>query len=175
VEVGAPAQWLASPERRSPVTVDPVFTQSTAPPSTARDTFVWNANPSTSYSSNPWLLAGAVNPPDRIRSLLWFDLSSLPTGPDVEVVSSHLAVHNWYSRTCTPTPVAVHRLTSPFGPATTWSTQPGFDPVASSSKSFAHGAAGCPAATVELDTTAVAGLWLSGAEPNLGLALLAGG
>ncbi len=66
---GVPRDWLASPQRKYPVIVDPaVFIW---PP--AADALIWSGNPTSNYGAFPELWVG-----DPYRSLIRWDLSSLP-------------------------------------------------------------------------------------------------
>ena len=183
VEVSVSPEWVADPQRTFPVTVDPAFTRYTTPGNGSRDTFVLNGSASDiSYSAHPWLVVG--NPDGGIhkyRSLLYFNLDGLPTGPDVFVDSfqSYANVYSWHAPTCTPTPMEVWGLGSvagggAFADSVTWNSQPpvaGVAPVSTSS--FAKGPAGCPAGRRNLDIHSVAQGWLHGTTPNNGIELKA--
>ena len=175
VDVAVDGGWLSDPERVFPVTVDPNFTQSTAPPSTAVDTWVYEKpdQVNAAFGTHPWLVTGS---PDftlnRTRTMLRFDLASLPSGPNVYVSESHVTLYNWYAATCVPKQVYVYRLTSPFTNATTWNTRPTIDFTPISNKAFSHGGPTCGAAFENLDTTSLATQWLQGGAPNYGFTVL---
>ena len=126
-------------------------------------------------------MAGNLDGSHIYRSLLYFNLDGIPTGPDVFVDSlqSYLSVYSWHSPSCTATPLQVWGLGSvagggAFADNVTWNSQPpvlGTTPV--STTSFANGPTGCAPARRNLDVYSLAQSWLQGTTPNRGLQLRA--
>ncbi len=176
VKVSVDAAWLGAPGRVFPVTLDPDLHTPTLGSATGMfDTFVQNqASADTTYSNWPYFYAGGGSGQIN-RSMLWFDLSSVPAqGSTLYVSESHLNVVEYYSPTCQARSVDVFGTTAAPTAATTWNNQAGLDGAGLvSSTSFAVGAAGCPEASKALDTTSLAQRWLHDGAANNGLELRA--
>ncbi|HVM01160.1 MAG TPA: DNRLRE domain-containing protein, partial [Acidimicrobiales bacterium] len=174
VEVGVDAAWLATPDRAFPVRVDPIFQQNTAAGAAGRDTYVQSgAYQNTAFGSSTAIVSG-TDPNGYIsRSLLYFNLGSLPSSTRI-VTSATLGVYNWYSPSCSARQTDVYGLGGGFSNSTTWATQPPLDGAGvMSSLSFARGASGCVADWAHFDITPLARRWVTDAAPNYGLALRA--
>lgn len=177
VEVGVDPAWLVSPARRFPVTIDPTFSQ-LSNASGAFDTWVYSGPEyaNTSYASQPWLVVGSADGGAHVtRSLLRFDLSSLPTGANVAVTDAKLRLFEWYSYagSCAKRDVQIQGLAAAPNAATTWANQPAVDGAGVvSTSSFAHfqgtGSA-CPEANESLDVLSLARRWLTNGATNNGL------
>lgn len=177
VEVAiAPPEWLTAPQRVFPVTIDPTFSQLSSSAG-ALDTWVYSGEYANNpYPSHPWLVVGSGDyGAHTTRSLLRFDLSSLPTGANVTVTDAKLRLYEWYSfaGSCAARPVALYGLAAPPTAATSWNNQPAVDGAGVvSTKSFAHhDAVGspCPGANESLDATSLARRWLTNGAANNGI------
>ncbi len=182
VEVSMDPEFLRTPGRAFPVRMDPT-TITRKVEGSARDTFV-AANMTTgqyadySFSGDPSLLVGS----DGVylsRSLLYFDLSSLPTGPAVRVTNSTLWGYNSSTGSgsgCTPTPLTAYGLAGAFTNSTTWNSQP-FAEGAAMTRSFAHNSHAGSTCTPDydyVDITPLASRWLRDGAANNGIGLSAG-
>ncbi|CAN5813833.1 hypothetical protein BH23ACT12_BH23ACT12_02680 [soil metagenome] len=130
----------------------------------------------TPLGSHQWLTLG-FDGSYVSRTLFYFGLAGLSTGPQVQVLSSNLRLYNWYSVGCTQARVNVQGLGSPpsIADTTTWNTQPPLDATSGPYPSvpFVHGAAGCPANWQDIDTTSTARRWLTDGIVNAGMTLRA--
>ncbi|HEX8770986.1 MAG TPA: DNRLRE domain-containing protein, partial [Acidimicrobiales bacterium] len=169
VEVGVDPAWLSDPTRIFPVTVDPtVTTVLYSLPGYGRQNMVWEAVPSTAYTTP----LDAGNIAGRIRTLLWFNLGITPA-PNLTVTGSYLRVYNKWAPTCLSSFAALYGVGGPWNQAVTWNTRPARDAAGLvSAPSFSYGASGCPANFGYYDTTSLAQRWLHGAT-NYGLELSA--
>ncbi|HVL26657.1 MAG TPA: DNRLRE domain-containing protein, partial [Acidimicrobiales bacterium] len=172
VEVSVDGAWLG--RARFPVTIDPTYFRQTSDTG-ASDTFVSSGgNANTSWWNDPSLLVGSHDGSQLQRSYVKFNLSGIPSGPDVWVSDATLWLGNWYSPSCTPRTIDLYRLLGPFGSATTWNNRP--DPEATtvaSSGAVARGASGCPTDWVSLAATPIAQDWLRHGAANHGIELRA--
>ncbi|GAA3597777.1 DNRLRE domain-containing protein [Kribbella ginsengisoli] len=82
ITVRADAAWLAAPERQFPVVIDPTIAIEPAPDQ-AQDAMVDSGAPTTNYGGITGLYAGTTASAKR-RSLLKFDISSIPAGTAVD-------------------------------------------------------------------------------------------
>ncbi|MGI9079229.1 MAG: hypothetical protein ACR2GF_00135 [Acidimicrobiales bacterium] len=102
VKVSVDAAWLGAPGRAFPVTLDPDLHAPTLGSATGMfETFVQNlGSANTSYATWPYLYAGGGSGQIN-RSMLWFDLASVPAqGSTLFVSESHLNVVEYYSASC---------------------------------------------------------------------------
>ncbi len=174
VRIADPA-WLTSPGRVFPVTIDPVFAQSTSPGYGGHDAQIIDGSyANTSFPGFQPLQVGGGTGTYHYRSMFGFDLSSLA---GATVTAAQVYLYNLSSgptNNCTPRAVSIYGLGGPFNSATTWNTQPPLDaypPVVP--PAFAHSTAAgstCPSDWVALDITAMTQRWVSG-TPNYGIQL----
>jgi RHS repeat-associated protein len=82
IAVRADAAWLKSADRQYPVVIDPTIAVEPAPDQ-AQDAMVDSGAPTTNYGGITGLYAGTTASAKR-RSLLKFDISSLPAGTQVD-------------------------------------------------------------------------------------------
>ncbi|MFI7067417.1 DNRLRE domain-containing protein [Kribbella sp. NPDC050124] len=82
ITVRADAAWLSSPDRQYPVVIDPTIAIEPAPDQ-AQDAMVDSGDPTNNYGGITGLYAGTTASAKR-RSLLKFDISSLPAGTTVD-------------------------------------------------------------------------------------------
>ncbi|MBE0417740.1 MAG: DNRLRE domain-containing protein, partial [Coriobacteriia bacterium] len=112
--------WLADPARVFPVMVDPTLTLAAG-----RDTYIASATPTTSYSAAPELRAGYRDSASgHQRSLLFFDVSSIPAGSHIGSAKLSVYQFNQYPAGTDATPTYFGRATSDWSNATTWNTRP---------------------------------------------------
>lgn len=129
--------------------------------SVTRDTYVSEANPTTSYAGNTNLNVGTgPSTLTKNRALLFFDLGLIPNNAIINA-----ATLNIYGGAGNARQINLHKVTSQWDNSTNWSTQPTFDPVATAS--FTRLAAGGNHA---VDAKNLVQDWANGA-PNYGLLL----
>jgi hypothetical protein len=84
-------------------------------------TFVDSANPTTSYGGNSVLtVASGPASTDWIRSLLWFDVRSLPAGAEVQGAYLKLWMSNVLLFDVDTVSVGVHEVRCPWDETATW-------------------------------------------------------
>ncbi len=88
LRVSPSAAWLSAPERIYPVLVDPSFNAGYP----TQDCFIENQNKNLSHCGNNTTYLRVGGQGGRFRSLLDFDLSSIPATADVEAASVDLRV-----------------------------------------------------------------------------------
>lgn len=125
--------WLSAPGRKFPVTIDPDFTQGTAPGWGGMATMVIQgtaADPgpsNTAYYGSLALGAGRYVTGNVYRMLLEFPAVSSSIPANSTVLTAGLYLYNNYtgfSYSCTPQPMQAWPLAAGFNAATTWNTQP---------------------------------------------------
>lgn len=126
------AKWLAAPDRRFPVTVDPTIVLSPTP-STSQDVMVDSSQPATNLngvggsSTGDWQLGvGKTSSTGTLRSLLKFPLTGIPA--NTPITSAQLGVYYNQVHTDTTTPVVIeaHRATGSWDALTaTWNSTSG--------------------------------------------------
>ena len=165
VQVSIDRTWLASPQRRFPVLLDPTIT---VQPDTQDGSFSYSA---TCGNCVPWVsdhLAIGTDSGGAWRGALQFDLSSIP--PGTAVTSAQLGLYD--GGTCLYTcgnshVIEAHRMTAPWTTSST-SSQIQFDSTALSTVSLA-GVRDLGWRYWPITTTVQN--WLTGAQPNYGLLL----
>jgi hypothetical protein len=169
--VRADGAWLARPERRWPVMVDP-FVRIQNPPQT--DCFVRNDYPDSSYCSTDATEVQSQNGLES-RGLLRFDGLAEAVPYDAVVMNAELGLHLSYRAGAdTPAPVNLHRLTRGFSGAVTWNRYDGTNPWTAAGGDYE------PAAAAAHDVqwvgywqrfylTKLVQDWVSGAVPNHGV------
>ncbi|GAA1589570.1 hypothetical protein GCM10009789_49020 [Kribbella sancticallisti] len=88
ITVRADAEWLNSADRQYPVVIDPTIAVEPAPDQ-AQDAMVDSGAPTTNYGGITGLYAGTTAAAKR-RSLLKFDISSIPAGATVDAAQLKL-------------------------------------------------------------------------------------
>ncbi|MGH9150839.1 MAG: phospholipase A2 [Acidimicrobiales bacterium] len=172
VEVGVDPAWLDS--AAFPVRIDPTFAQTTVASSGGRDTYVTSgAYANSAFGTSTAVVTGSDPNGYISRTLLYFDLGSLPSGDPKVVTSANLGLYNWYSPSCASYATDVHRLTSAFSNTATWNTRPTHDPARAASSSFAWGASGCLPYWAGFDVTSLARGWVADGVANYGVMLQA--
>ncbi|MFL6138399.1 MAG: phage tail tip lysozyme [Frankiaceae bacterium] len=161
--------WLASPQRRFPVLLDPTITMQ--PPSQTGD-FMATCPDCTDTGSPLWIGSDSS---DSWRAAVQFDLADLPPGATVS--SATLGLWNdasdcvmTSSYTCGDNghTINAYRMTKAWDTVSTTSSQLGWDATVSSSYALAAHAA---SAWMSWDVHAVVQSWVSGAQPNYGFLL----
>ncbi|WP_437821898.1 DNRLRE domain-containing protein [Sorangium sp. So ce1078] len=132
------------------------------------DATIWQVSPSWNDGASTTLTTGTGTGGVR-RSLLRFDLAGIPAS--AEIASATLSLYQTYK--IESSTVRVHRATAPWSEsAVTWSSFGGgghFDPAVEAS--FVTGGAGGTAGFRNVDVTALAQAWVSGAQGNHGVLL----
>ncbi len=174
VEVSVDSAWLAT--AKFPVRIDPTFVAyfSTSSTNGGTDGYVVSgANANTAYANTYLAVGSADGGASTARSLLSFNVNPI-MAPGDTVISSSLAVNNWYSPSCVASQVKVNGLGGAFSASTTWNTRPPLDASGVvSTPSFAAGATGCAGAYQAIDVTSLAQRWLHDGATNYGLELAA--
>ncbi|MFF5919869.1 DNRLRE domain-containing protein [Streptomyces flavochromogenes] len=103
------AAWLAAPERRYPVTVDPTI--SIAPtPTTAQDVMISSDGPTTNYNDN-WRLSVGNTTTGASRALLRFPLTGVPAGTKLDSADLKLYYDQTHTTGETEVQLEAHRAT----------------------------------------------------------------
>ncbi len=161
--LAADEQMLADPATQFPVTIDPSFV--TGP---SRDTWVMNADYTTSQYASTELRAGSYDGGGhRARSLIRFDVSALR---GKHVLSAAMRLRNYYSGSCNSGAIGVRRITEPWtADNLTWGNQPPADGVVDEFLP-AYGYTGCPdAGTASWDLQSMVQGWADGRFGNYGV------
>lgn len=178
VAIADPA-WLTAPGRSFPVTIDPVWTQTTAPGTGGRDIqIVSGAGANTNYSGLMANQAG-IYQGNLYRSLLYFDTSNL-AGATVTYAGVYMyAVYTGFVYSCTAAkPLSLFSLGSTFNETTTWNTRPlpvgaALSTITYARQPYPNGAGTyCPPDWVGLPITSTVQSWVNGTL-NHGLELRA--
>jgi hypothetical protein len=112
--------WLTDPTTVYPVTIDP-----TLAPTLTADTWVQNADYTSSQNSSTELRAGTYDGGSHVaRSFLKFNANGKWDGK--HILSANMTLRNWYSGSCTGAAIRVQRLTESWSATgITWANQPG--------------------------------------------------
>lgn len=170
----SPAQsFLSAASTTYPVTIDPSVDLTAT-----EDTYVDQANPTSTHGLSTLEKAGLASSGDIQRSLLRFDVSSL-SGTDVQ--SASLNLYETSSASCTATQVDVYDLSANWGGTTNWNTQPSQNQLWASASTSAGGGGGCPAGWTSFSSGGSGANtfqqlvqdWASGTLPNYGVELAA--
>ncbi len=128
-------------------------------------TFVSSAQPSSNFSFYPLMYVGIDTVFSECIGLMEIDLSSIPV---TNVDSAILQLSVIVKTDGNPSPILVNRVTSPFDAATvTYNTLPSFTPTSSQVNVNTSDLY----TTIGIDITTLVNEWLSGAQPNHGIAL----
>ena len=160
--------YLADPATQYPVTIDPDFTVPQQ-----NDTYLNSGQPDTNYASAYWMRVGSNNGTAIRRGILNFTASTLK---GTHVTQATLTLQQYWAVTCDPKTTYAYPLsTRPHTADATWNYQPQVNTSTTYRASFRsnHGISGCPDAKVDIDVTAMADGWASGAIPEHGLELQA--
>jgi hypothetical protein len=169
--------FLADPSVSYPLVVDPAVTVYTSADTLIQNDYASNQNGGTE------LKAGSYNGgTTKARSLIKFDVTDLkaPTGSTTNVIDADFLIYNFYSSSCTKTPVGLHKLTSSWSPSSvTWSSgAPTHIQTPIQSVVAANGYnANCPDGYVHFNNDGVRSLvegWANGTSTNYGVMVKAG-
>ncbi|WP_437828239.1 DNRLRE domain-containing protein [Sorangium sp. So ce1153] len=131
------------------------------------DATIWQVSPTWNDGASTTLTTGTGTGGVR-RSLVRFNLAGLPAS--AQIASATLSVYQTYKLDSSA--VRVHRVTAPWSEsAITWGNSGGghFDPAVEAS--FAAGGPGGTTGFRNIDVTALAQAWVSGAQGNHGVLL----
>ncbi|WP_099052891.1 DNRLRE domain-containing protein [Streptomyces glaucescens] len=104
--------WLAAPERRYPVTIDPTI--AIAPtPTTAQDVMISSDGPASNYDDN-WRLSVGNTSTGSSRALLKFPLTGVPAGTKVDSADLRLYYDQTHTAGDTEVRLEAHRATQPW-------------------------------------------------------------
>ncbi|MGW6458219.1 DNRLRE domain-containing protein [Streptomyces sp. NPDC055078] len=114
------ARWLAAPERRYPVVIDPTIT--IAPSAgTSQDVMVRSDHPATNYHGTWEMAVGKTSASGIARSLIKFPLDEIPAGSKIDAARLSLYYDQVHTTSSTNVDVEVHRATGAWNEATaTW-------------------------------------------------------
>ncbi len=115
------AEWLAAPERRYPVTIDP--TLSIAPtPTTAQDVMIPSDGPATNYDDN-WRLSVGNTSTGTSRALIRFPVGSIPAGTKLDSADLKMYFDQTHTTGDTEVRLEAHRATQSWSEGTaTWNS-----------------------------------------------------
>ncbi|MFF9484514.1 DNRLRE domain-containing protein [Streptomyces sp. NPDC014676] len=163
------AEFLADPELKYPVTIDP--TDSLLGPVT--DTWVQYDDYLTSQRGSTELKAGTYNGTEKARSYLKFDVAKYA---GKHILDTDLRLYSYYSSTCSTgnSGNQVRRITSAWDPsALTWAEQPTTTTTGAVTSTAAKGYnSNCPAGHVSWDIDGIVQAWADG-QPNHGVRIAA--
>jgi RHS repeat-associated protein len=165
VTIRADQRWLASPERKYPVVIDP--TVSIQPvPTDAEDVQIYSGAPTTNYN-NTYQLKVGTDTSDAYRTLVQFPLTGVPSG----TVLSSASLQLYYDQTHTTwqydVPMEARRVTASWADSSaTWSSM--------NTKYAEAGTAGTTKLAAKssvwstFNVLNIAQAWLTGTQPNYG-------
>jgi RHS repeat-associated protein len=159
---------LADPDTQYPVTLDPTFNKQAF-----RDTWVQNADYTTSQVGSTELRAGTYDGGGhKARSFMDFDTTNL-TGK--HILDADLRLRNFYSGSCANGTIRAHALAQEWNKQTlTWATQPSVYPAYTADFAPAFGYTGCPSAGfASWNVTGMVKNWTDGTWPRHGVRLKA--
>lgn len=114
--------WLADEGREFPVVIDPTITVAPAA-GAAQDALLTQADPSGNYGTYPWLTVGRDSGGLARRSLVQFDLSSIPANATIRSADVNLHMGSPAYSDTTSVPMSVHEATAAWSEGTaTWSS-----------------------------------------------------
>ncbi|MFC7500504.1 DNRLRE domain-containing protein, partial [Nocardioides sp. GCM10030258] len=162
--------YLADPDRRYPVTVDPTVVLTAT-----GDTWVQNILPNTSQHTSPELRVGTSNLGiTQNRSYLNFDTTALGSPPPGSIADAKVSLSNFNAGSCSGSDIKMSQVTSAWTvPGITWSTQPTVTATGAKVEDDAHGFTGCTSeGVVDFNATDIVKSWVGGAD-NYGVQLAA--
>jgi len=161
--------FLTDPSTVYPVTIDPSFN-----PDLTADTWVQNADYTSSQNTSTELRAGTYDGGGHIaRSFLKFNANGTWTGK--HVLSANLVLRNWYSGSCTGSAIRVQRITESWTASSlTWANQPAYGTGYQADYSPAKGYnSNCAGGDATWDLTDMAQDWATGGFTNNGIRIKA--
>ena len=177
--------WLNDPARVYPVRVDPVHVrESTNQVNGSGATYIQSGasgSPPPQWQGQEIRAGTWDGGSDVARSLIQYLLTGVPANS--RIVSATMSVYEFWSYSCTASPLVAHQITSAWdGGSTTWSNQPSFNggPVGSVSTALGWSSSGvggpssCAANWVPIDVSGLVGAWYFGQATNWGVELTAG-
>lgn len=158
---------LTDPSTQYPVTIDPTYDQTPA-----RDTWVENADYTTSQVGSPELRAGTYDGGGhKARSFVDFDTTSLK---GKSITDATLRLRNFESTSCAAGTIRVNAISEHWDRETlTWANQPGVFTGPAADFSPAYGATNCAAANATFDVSALVANWADGDWVSRGLRIKA--
>ena len=154
--LAADPAWLASPQRRYPVTIDPILTVGGG---ASTDCAIDSAYPASNFCSLAYLAAGASGS-EVGRTLLQFGVAP---AADVTILSAQVSLYQLAAANSTPGALELHQVTRPWTSGLTWNTSDGSAAWTSPGGDFQP----TPAATTTDPGTAANGTWLTFAPTPL--------
>ena len=146
--------WLFSPDRVFPVTIDPTYASGKM--TTISDAYVSSAYPTSNYRSSTELRVGTYNGGgDKQRSFLQFDFSGYK---NLDIVSASLSLYETWSYSCTATPFYVYASGATDG-SVTWNTQPGVGSQHGALTTAKGYSSSCAAGRVSVPITSLMSYW----------------
>jgi RHS repeat-associated protein len=161
--------FLADPATVYPVTIDPSLS-----PDLTADTWVQNADYTSSQNTSTELRAGTYDGGGHVaRSFLKFNASGRWNGK--HILSAGLTLRNWYSGSCTGAAIRVQRLTEPWSATgMTWANQPGAGTGFQDDYAPARGYnSSCPGGDATWDLRDMVQDWAAGGFTNNGIRIKA--
>ncbi|MEU9887503.1 DNRLRE domain-containing protein [Sphaerisporangium sp. NPDC051011] len=129
------AGWLAAPDRKWPVVIDPTVRIQPESEFESSDTYVNSAAKTTNYDSSWKLPVGKISATGINRALLYFNITNdeVPIGTVVD----QARLETYFDQAlgeAGPVTIEAHEITSPWESWTVnWNTQPTFSPTVASS------------------------------------------
>ena len=121
VTVIADGAWLASPQRKYPVVVDPTI-KIEPTPTTGQDTMILSDAPTTNYNSS-WRLSVGTTDTGAARSLVKFPLTGVPPGTRLDSAQLKLYYDQTHTTYANNVDIEARRVTAAWAEDTaTWST-----------------------------------------------------
>jgi YD repeat-containing protein len=159
LDLKADEKWLQDPKRKYPVILDPTLEiQGT---NNTFDAFVSEANPTTNFGLEPFLITGTHTDYGKTRSFIKFDLQPLLSG--AQITSARLYLNQYM--TVANQQVDLYPVTSDWTSTTvTWNMQPTIGSLLSSTTVGDVG-------EYSWDLTSLAQGWYAGTTKNYGVSL----
>lgn len=166
LDLVADAEWLQSPDRVYPVEFDPTI-NTLDTNALSQDTLLSSSKPTTNYDMWAHFYTGLGSTLGTSRSLLWFNLPSLPSGAVIDSANLNLLNTQVYVTSQTPI-MEVYRVTTDWSAnSVTWNTKPstgGIDGSITMSNTTAP-------YNMSIPITGLVNDWYSGTQNNYGLQL----
>ena len=160
----ASKDWLGASERQYPVTIDPTWTSGVS------DTWVQTGETGSKAGSTELRVGTFDSGKTKARSFLQFSSSAL-TGK--KITKAELRLGNYYSYSCTSSPVLIKRVTSAWNSSDVrWTAQPGTTATGQGENNVSKGySSSCAGGLVYYPMTAIAQHWADNPAQNFGVAL----
>lgn len=120
--VTASSEWINSPDRDFPVTIDPPIYSTIA--STITDTYIDSAYSATSYSSNSYLKVSST------QSALWKSSYNLSIPPSAYIDTAQLIANIQSGTSSSALYIKAHQITSSWTSSVTYSSSPSYNSTA---------------------------------------------